>query len=358
MFGLDRLRAALPASGTPSAPVAKKKPAAAATIASDSRVANPDYTAVYQAASPAGRARLSKLQASGKLAEKDAKGQTLLANLAAIAALKPPSGAPYSAQNILDQTLEHLADPEVLNQSSRNTCGATTIQFLLLTQQPAEYARLVAGVAGPGKVAVQQGGDLVRVADSVAKDDTTRDDVERLMQSALMDYDGDYRGSYSNKTDRYEHDTGGLLGFLKKPVNWVFDKLGADLGLSEGMVTGLYEDILGKQAHVSGDLPGGQLLAPQFMRKGVYDEVAKVVKSGKPVPVDIMTKDLEDKPGEQVEHVLDQGDLSYSEKMLSHQVLVNKFENGRVYYRNPWGYQTSMSEAEFRSRMTDAVIPE
>ena len=66
---------------------------------------------------------------------------------------------------------------------------------------------------------------------------------------------------------------------------------------------------------------------------------------------------LQDRPGEQKEVLLDQSKLSYSELMYSHQVLVTRIADGRVHYRNPWGYETSMSEAEFKSRLTDAFIP-
>jgi hypothetical protein len=323
------------------------------------------YVTAWNASAPEGRGRLTAMLASGQMSAPDSTGKTLAANLGAIANLKPPAGAPYTGATILDQTIAHLADPEVIDQSNRNTCGATTIQYLLASTQPSEYARLVAGIAGPGSVKSQKGGGtLERVADSVAKDDTTRDDVERLMQSALQDYGTDPRGRYSNATDDFKLGERSGDGWLSKltrwastPVNASVQGLGATQGISEGKVHSLYQDVLGKPARLVGDWPGGQLLLPVDQREDVYDQVMDAVHAGRQVPVDIILKDLHDKPGEQREVLVDQHTMDYTEMMASHQVLVTKVEAGRVYYRNPWGYQTSMSEAEFKSRLTDGIIP-
>lgn len=76
------------------------------------------------------------------------------------------------------------------------------------------------------------------------------------------------------------------------------------------------------------------------------------------MPVDLVLEGLEDRPGAQVERIFDQRLGNYAAQMASHQVLVTRVADGRVHYRNPWGYETSLSEAEFRSRLTDAIIPE
>jgi hypothetical protein len=32
--------------------------------------------------------------------------------------------------------------------------------------------------------------------------------------------------------------------------------------------------------------------------------------------------------------------------------------DGTVHYRNPWGFEATMTRAEFESRLTDAIIPD
>lgn len=323
------------------------------------------YAAAWQASGPQGRDQLGGLLKAGTLSQQDAQGHTLIATLGSLPGLQVPTGAPYSGNDVLGQLLDHLANPEVINQGdTRNTCGATTVMYMLLKEQPAEYVRVAAGLMGDGQVTLRSGGTMQRVFDSVDKDGTNRDDVERVVESAFQDYGPEVRGRYSNKTDDFQQGPREGTSIWAKigraiatPANAAISGIGAQ-GIAEGKVANLYQELTGHQAKLVGDLPGGLLLAPLSQRQDVFDQVKQAVTAGKQVPVDIVLKDLHDKPGEQQESIVDQQTMGYSELMASHQVLVEKFENGRVYYRNPWGYQTSMSEAEFKSRLTDGIIPE
>lgn len=320
------------------------------------------FHALSRSIDATGKSRLTKLMADGKLTNRDSQGHTLLSNLETLSATRLPKEAPYTTQDLVGQALEHLSDSSVINQSNRNTCGPTTVQYVLLRTQPSEYVRLVAGLAADRPVKLQGGSTLTPVKDAVARDDSNRDDIERLMQSAFINHGFELRGSYSNRTDSftYERPTGTwgkIVGGLTDKANDLVRDIG-NQGIAEGKIKDLYEDVLGKQAKLVGDWPGGLLILPERLRAGVFDEVKAAVLSGKEVPVDIMTMDLEDAPGSQAENVIDQGALSYSDKMKSHQILVTGFENGRVLYRNPWGYETSQTEREFKSRLIDGFIPD
>lgn len=358
-----------PAAVTPAVPVAAGA-AAPDGLSADARAAfnglsegdRQTFVSLWRASKAEDRDRLGRLLQAGTLAKKDSTGATALANLGALARIDVPAGAPYTAMGIVSEVVGHLDNPELLHQDSKNTCAATTVSYVLLTTQPAEYVRLTAGLAGPGSVKLQTGRTLTRVGDSLAKDDTNRDDVMRLMQAAFMDEAVQLRGSYSNVSDTFSFGGGKnffqrVAGTFGSPLTGLFHKLGADIGLGEHAVSGLYHDVLGVNAHAVGDLPGSDFLLPAGQRRGVYDQVATAVAKGRSVPVDIVTAGLQDAPGQQSEHVIDQSKMGYSDLMKSHQVLVTKIEGDKVYYRNPWGYSTFMSLAEFKSRLTDAVIP-
>jgi hypothetical protein len=227
----------------------------------------------------------------------------------------------------------------------------------LLTRQPAEYARLVAGILGAdGRVKLQGGQDLVRVPDSLARDQSGRDDLNRMLQAAMIDQGGHLRGQYSNQDDHW-HAPG---PFWRHPIQHVSHAVagwfGGNFGIGETSEKRLFEQVLGLKARTVGDVPATDFLLPQQLRDRAYGEVVKAVAAGKVVTVDIVTTDLADEPGAQEEHVIDRSKLSYAAAMQSHQILVTQIADGKVYYRNPWGYETFMSQREFRSRMQDGVI--
>jgi hypothetical protein len=178
-----------------------------------------------------------------------------------------PPAAPCTGKDILAQPVSHLNDPDTINQSDMNTCGAATVQYLLAKDQPAEYARIVAGLTGSsGQVQLQGGPNMDRVPDSVDRNDGTsglgRDDVERIVQAAFQDHGFDPRGVYSNKSEKFSLPLTGSLEADGGPalVNLALDKAEANQGIGEDKVNALYQDVLGKPARVVGDW--GSLLAP------------------------------------------------------------------------------------------------
>ncbi len=114
--------------------------------------------------------------------------------LPGIAALASRPRTPALMENgiapelVLSQVVRHFDDPLRVTQGyGRGTCGAATLEYLLLRAHPAEFVRLVDGLTGlDGKVDLRSGGSLELLPTAVARDDSKRVDVDRLFQSALM----------------------------------------------------------------------------------------------------------------------------------------------------------------------------
>jgi hypothetical protein len=70
-------------------------------------------------------------------------------------------------------------------------------------------------------------------------------------------------------------------------------------------------------------------------RDAQWNKVKKALEDGKgPLPVGVTWEDLG-----------------------GHQLQIDKVENGKVYYTNPWGQRESMDEAEFKSHITNVEVP-
>lgn len=146
---------------------------------------------------------LSLLRTGTALA-KDSQQQMLLETLANIAS-QPTDPAlrlfDVSTTDALRDLMHDLVTPFALTQGQKNTCTVTSMQFLIMTRQPAEYARLVAGLLSPAAMVSFANGEMLRrVVDSVEEDGSERTLTGRLFQAAMMQFAvGESR--YSNTTD-------------------------------------------------------------------------------------------------------------------------------------------------------------
>lgn len=104
--------------------------------------------------------------------------------------------------------LGELVNPGTVRQKAWQTCAAATVQLWLALREPADYARLVAGLASVGgRVPLAGGPFLERHGESVRPDASGRTPSSRLLQAAFMDFaNGDDR--YSNLADRSEREEG------------------------------------------------------------------------------------------------------------------------------------------------------
>lgn len=133
------------------------------------------------------------------LSDKDALGGTLLSNLSTLASqpLNASLTGHTSTEELLSSVMADVMNPNRVEQGTANTCTVASMQFELVADEPAEYARLMAGLTGPkGTVKMKAGGDL-RLgpgdADERARDG--RSVSQTVFQSAAMEY---ANGRFSN----------------------------------------------------------------------------------------------------------------------------------------------------------------
>lgn len=146
---------------------------------------------------PRALAGLQALAREGKLATKDLSGgQSLLTHLAAIGTqVLDPSVQKAGQTELLAQVVLEVAEPGAIAQKGMNTCAATVVQNMVARQHPAEYARLVAGLASPAGAAQMSDGQVLhREPDWDADVDVSkrfggvRSISSRLLQPAFMQY--------------------------------------------------------------------------------------------------------------------------------------------------------------------------
>ncbi len=132
---------------------------------------------------------------------RDSTGRTLLQNLSTLS--NQEMGPNLDRKTVFNELCKHLADPGNITQGTQGTCAPTTIQHLQATRDPAEYARIMVGLTSEsGEVRMRNGEVLKRDLGSLSPDQTGRDNISRLYQSALMEYaNGD--SEYDNRTDEH-----------------------------------------------------------------------------------------------------------------------------------------------------------
>lgn len=185
---------------------------------------------------------LLTLLKSGKLSKKDSKGRTLLQNLGNLSTQE--MGPTLDRKTIFRQLCSQLADPGKIVQGSHGTCAPTTIQHLLASKDPSEYARLMVGLTSKdGSVTMRNGDELKRDRGSLGFDGNFGRDVSnRIFQSALMEY-ANGEDEYDNRTDKHTAEDGSTYSGLsnadsEKAMEALFGKdfqsIRVDRGTAEG----------------------------------------------------------------------------------------------------------------------------
>ena len=270
---------------------------------------------------------------------KDANGGTLVDNLDTIAN-QPLNTAINNAtpQSLLHSVLDEALSPKTeIGQSDYGTCTVTSLQYALAAKQPAEYARLVAGLSSTAGTAIMAGGGQLNLQTEYYQSHLNGDDrspAESMFQSAAMDY-GDGEDAYNASTDKNqaagETGTQGGGGLSTSGQSAVASQL-----FGHPYVT----DNLNTPQDASNALDKLKLLDDQNLKD--------------PVIVDVKLGDL-NKPG-------------------YHAMEYQKTENGQVYFRNPWGPGNfmpvegmtcvdpakgvyTMSEDDFKQRAFSMSVP-
>jgi hypothetical protein len=277
---------------------------------------------------------LTERQVDGKTAllDTDTTGKTLLDNLHQIATQPMPQSfadAGVTRESLLSSITQEASAPGQINQHNRGTCTVTSMQYMLNSNNPAEYVRLMAGLTSEsGQVQLANGKTLSRDADSIAMDSATaRSSSERLFQSAMMQYArGGKEGDYSNVAD------------MDEGLNASEQERALEALFSKG-----YDNYDGTWYNFT---PGNK-------------DVLNKLKERSPEDTYVRMHWGEDKEG-------------------GHAVVVDRVENGRVYFRNPHGPggtqgdvledpprvvedpstgMQSMSEEDFLKWIKSAMIP-
>ncbi|MHB8876537.1 MAG: hypothetical protein ACYC8T_22810 [Myxococcaceae bacterium] len=252
---------------------------------------------VVGAAGFTGLSALAELsQDPARLADKDKDGLTLLDNLAKLAT-QPVNAdllaaTPGARQQILDGVLLEVSNPgKYVKQGGFNTCQVTATQYALVKANPAEYARLMAGLAGPGGQAVMRGGETLELQkEHLDLQGDWRSLSCSIFQGAAMEYSNGI-ADYDAATDT-QH-----LG--------PFSATGLPLFLENRLPSQLF----GEGYTQSVPLLGNADAQLGFLAQ--YDTSTH----GAPVLLDLALPGMD----------------------LLHIVTFDHVEDGRVYFRNPWG---------------------
>lgn len=262
----------------------------------------------YFTGDPYVRLALQRLLLEGRVpGEKNAAQQDLLTSLTALLSMPLPPA--LDRRTLIRDLIREVATPTAIDQQGKGTCTVTSLQILMAERHPAEYVRLVAGLASPsGSVVTQGRATLRRDPGTERDDDSLRTLSARLWQSALMEYANGPQQDYSNAEDRHSGTGGSGLG---------------------------NDDFSAAVAAVLGAEPKQVKDAAQ-----VLPAVEQALKAGKPAFVALRWSD---EPGG---------------KHGVHEILVRRIAGGRVYYANPWGREEAMPLAEFRKRVLEATLPQ
>ncbi|MBM3271409.1 MAG: hypothetical protein FJZ01_27550, partial [Candidatus Sericytochromatia bacterium] len=271
-----------------------------------------DRVAQAVAGNPRAQRALDSLLLVGALEDRAVVGGRRLVEILDGMRAQPLAGGIDSAA-LLAQTLIEMDDPTSISQMDKNTCGATVVQMTIARDNPAEYARIVAGLASPaGRVTLPSGQTAVRASDWQSRDGG-RSVPSRLIQPAFMNLAAaSSGGSYDNARDRVTEADGNRHQGLYNAQ---------EAGLLRAAQGGRVEEYR---------LPseGGSASAEQMV-----DRISRALEEGRPAVA-----------------------LIKDSRIGGHYVQVTAISGGRVYYQNPWGQLESLTLDAFKSQLRGLSI--
>lgn len=266
---------------------------------------------------------LSQLLSEGRLQ----KDSSLLSE---IQKLNEADVAPaFSKPKVVSETLESVARPGTISQGCKGTCAATTPQFDLAETQPATFVKTARRLMSEsGDVSLPDGKTLSRNPTGVRADGSGRRQLDRVMQSSLMEFAGQdslKASRYSNKLDSH---------------------LNPDGTPSHGGLSALESE------RVRRSVMGEDVVSKTFprARRGNRRVAAE-------------TEFEADLARAQAESKNMQVTLAWGAGPDSHAVSVSRIEGDYIYGRNPWGSkdigqgglkrEMLDSEGRFRAKTSD-----
>jgi hypothetical protein len=221
-------------------------------------------------------------------------GQDLLSALEKIAT--QPLATGLDRAELLSNVIRETANPATQHQESRNSCAITTTTIKLALENPAEYARLVGGLATPDGSVKLRSGDTVRRAGDWQVADGGRSLGGKLLYPALMKF---ANPGYNNSKDEAKYL--GTFGYEGTgPGNW-----------QKAM-----EAVLGRSFD--------EALVFSWNADEIVEKLAKDTAAGRTTPV------------------------SFTWGGSRHVCLVTGVKDGRVQFVNPYGQFNSLSISDFK----------
>lgn len=148
-----------------------------------------------------------KLPGAKALGSKD----TLLGGLEKLATQDVGKG--IDRQQLLADVVQEVFSPSAITQSTKGTCSVTATSIQLAMNNPAEYVRLVGGLASPSGTVKTVGGDTLRIEPDALTDSTGRSVSQRLLAPALMEFgngSSDYQNAKNQSVGGKSHGISGL----------------------------------------------------------------------------------------------------------------------------------------------------
>lgn len=272
------------------------------------------------AADPMARLALQKLLFNGELPGQTAHdGKGMLSHWDAL--LASPVVAGVEATALVGNLVQEVAEPTAIQQGYVRTCAATTCQIQMARAWPAEYVRLVAGLASPkGEVAMASGETLTRKP--FAKWDADRANTGRLFQDAVMEYANGPDEGYDVDKDKNVN--------LKDPAKF------AGSGLTPTEVARALRGLWGETARFSA------VEAEDWGVEACLVAAEGALKLGKDVPSGFTWGEDED---------------PIKKMMSGHAVLITEIKADSVTVANPHGALQQMPMAAFKERIRTVHVP-
>lgn len=207
-----------------------------------------------------------KMLKNGTLTKKDSEGVTVLERLNKILTTERNPNLEkngITAKHLLNQAIRTLADPTSINQGvNKGTCGAATMEYILAKNDPAEMLRIIEGLTSKsGSVTLRDGKKLTLPENSIPGDKSGRKDIDRMVQSAIMDKANLMGADYDNPSD-----DGGFIAVV-----------GGNSAIPIGKFKDLYQSVTGRPM----DDPSSYLWGEEDVAARIQSAVAK----GEDVPV-------------------------------------------------------------------------
>ncbi len=270
-------------------------------------------------------------QSPQALLSKDSKGGTLIDNLAVLAKepLSAVMVADQAAEKLLAGMLHDLANPNSIDQGSAGTCTTASLQYELVSEAPAEYARLLAGLATKGSVTMK-GGDKLSLPthlerffyNSARADRVGRTHSESLFQATAMEY--------ANGAETYRpiaNDSVNAKGVTRPGL-----RAHEQQKLASQLFGVTYES---KQFPTEADAQAALTKLRGFDSKRHVNRAVILSLDAGPA-----------KPGPNGEA-----------RRVRHAVSLEKIEGGRVFFRDPHGSLRSFPEENFARSVLGMIVP-